>query len=137
MSLLYILHSLACFYYDSIPIYVYYLGDVIQCTGFKIIEDNINKNVHPSFQRLNYGSQSLHYFHSYACLDRVDFSNLSNLSPSGVINVRSSCFTSEHEIAQIKSNFKYWFQGMCYMYMCDETLIHSMGFCLIMQLNWV
>ena len=54
--------------------------------GFKLIGDNIDKNVHRSFQRLNYTTQSLHYFHTYALLDRVDFSVLSDEPPKGEIN---------------------------------------------------
>lgn len=74
-------------------------------TGFSIIGDNIDKNVNPSFQRLNYSTQSLHYFHSYACLDRIDFSNLDDLSPFGVINVKKACLTSDSEMLQLQSNF--------------------------------
>ena len=74
-------------------------------TGFKIVGDNIDKTVNPSFQRLLYPVQSLHYFHSYACLDRIDFSNLDDSSPIGVINVRKACFASTSEILELKSNF--------------------------------
>ena len=53
---------------------------------FKLIGDNIDKNIHRSFQSLNYTMMSLHYFHSYALLDRVDFSGLSDDPPNGVID---------------------------------------------------
>ncbi len=43
--------------------------------------DNIDKNVRRSFQRVMYFTQSLHYFHSYAVLDRIDLSGVSNELP--------------------------------------------------------
>ena len=75
-----------------------------QWTGFKIIGDNIDQNVHPSFQRLGSQTKSLHYFHSYALIDRIDFSNLSDASPVGKINIEETCLTSNAEIEQIKSH---------------------------------
>ncbi len=50
--------------------------------GFKIVGDNIDKNVRPSFQRPQYQTKSLHHFHSYAVRDRVDFSSLSDVDRS-------------------------------------------------------
>ena len=44
--------------------------------GFKIVGDNIDKNVKPRYMRINKGTQSLHYFNSYAIKDRVDCSSL-------------------------------------------------------------
>ena len=41
-------------------------------TGFKIVGDNVDKDIRPSFQRIDYRTRSLHYFHAYAMLDRVD-----------------------------------------------------------------
>ena len=46
--------------------------------GLKIIGDNWDINVHPSFQRSDAGTRSLHHFHSFALRDRVDFSQLSD-----------------------------------------------------------
>jgi len=37
--------------------------------GFKIVGDNIDKNVRPSFQRAQHQTKSLHYFNSYAVRD--------------------------------------------------------------------
>ena len=63
----------------------------------------MDKNIHPSFQRLDCSTRSLHYFHAYACLDRLDFSNLSDLSPSGIIDVRRACLPTESEVLEIKN----------------------------------
>ena len=38
-------------------------------TGFKIVGDNLDKNIHPSFSRSDNATRSLHYFHYYAVLD--------------------------------------------------------------------
>lgn len=58
-----------------------------QCTGFKIVGDNLDKSVKARYMRLG-GShnQSLHYFHSFAVLDRIDFSSLPNIHPQQCLN---------------------------------------------------
>ena len=50
--------------------------------GFKIVGDNIDKNVRPRHQTLEAGTRSLHYFHAFAALDRVNLSGLSEQQPS-------------------------------------------------------
>ena len=50
--------------------------------GFKIVSDNIDKNIQPSHQRLDRQTQSLHYFHSFAVRDRIDLSAYSDQPPS-------------------------------------------------------
>lgn len=49
--------------------------------GFKIVGNNIDKNVRPSHQRIDHQTQSLHYFHSFAVRDRVDLSAYSDQPP--------------------------------------------------------
>lgn len=46
--------------------------------GFKIVGDNVDKNVRPSFQRQEHQTRSLHHFHAYAVRDRVSCSSLSD-----------------------------------------------------------
>lgn len=53
-----------------------------QWVGFKITGDNIDKNVRPRHQTLQRRTNSLHYFHSYAVMDRVDLSNVSDEHPT-------------------------------------------------------
>ena len=48
-----------------------------QWTGFKIVGDNIDLTVKPRYMRQERQATSLHYFHSYAVKDRIDFSTLS------------------------------------------------------------
>ena len=49
--------------------------------GFKLVGDNIDKNIRPSYQRSDLQTKSLHHFHAYAVLDRVDLSEFSNITP--------------------------------------------------------
>ena len=53
-----------------------------QWSGFKLVGDNIHKNVRHTYQRLGQETMSLHYFHHFAVLDRVDFGQLPNVRPS-------------------------------------------------------
>ncbi len=46
--------------------------------GFRIVGDNIDKNVKPRDMRSDHQTQSLHYFNSFAILDRVDLSHYSS-----------------------------------------------------------
>lgn len=50
--------------------------------GFKIVGDNIDKNIRPSYQRIDRQTQSLHYFHSFAVHDRIDLSTYSDQAPT-------------------------------------------------------
>ena len=50
--------------------------------GYKIVIDNIDKNVRPSYQRVDRSTLSFHYVHAYAAMDRVDFSGLSDVRPT-------------------------------------------------------
>ncbi|KAL5509146.1 hypothetical protein EMCRGX_G004456 [Ephydatia muelleri] len=45
--------------------------------GFRLVRDNVDKNVKPRDMRLNSQTTSLHYFHTYAVKDRICFSHLS------------------------------------------------------------
>lgn len=50
-------------------------------TQHKLCGDNIDKTVRQRYMRSDrHGTSSLHYFHSYAIADRIDFSNLSEES---------------------------------------------------------
>ena len=55
---------------------------LLKWLGFKIVIDNIDKNLRRSFQRFNNKTISMHACHMYACLDRIDFSSLSDVMPS-------------------------------------------------------
>ena len=48
--------------------------------GYKLIGDNIDKNVKPRDMRADHQTMSLHYFNVYAVQDRFDLGHLSNES---------------------------------------------------------
>uniref|UniRef100_A0A1X7VUI6 DUF6589 domain-containing protein n=1 Tax=Amphimedon queenslandica TaxID=400682 RepID=A0A1X7VUI6_AMPQE len=72
--------------------------------GFKIVGDNIDKNIRPSYERLNSHTISLHYFHSYAALDRIDLSGVSDAMKGSLINV-SKLLPSKDDVSETKSHF--------------------------------
>ena len=76
-----------------------------QWTGFKIVGDNVDKDVRPSFQRIDYKTHSLHYFHAYAVLDRIDLSNLSDSPPLKEI-AASTFLSSPQDKSELTSNFE-------------------------------
>ena len=43
--------------------------------------DNVDKAIKPRYQQQGHSGHSLHYFHSYAVRDRVDFSSYSDVVP--------------------------------------------------------
>ena len=45
---------------------------------YKLVGDNVDKNVKPRDMRSDNQTRSLHYFHTYAVRDRVDISSQSN-----------------------------------------------------------
>ena len=56
--------------------------------------DNIDKNVTPRDMRADYQTKSLHYFHAYAALNRIDFTGLSKETPTSRLlrNLEISAF---------------------------------------------
>ena len=44
--------------------------------GYKLVGDNLDKNVKPRYRRIDQKTQSLHFFHYYAVQDRIDLSNV-------------------------------------------------------------
>lgn len=75
--------------------------------GFCVIGDNIDKNVNPRHQTLEHTARSLHYFNSYAVLDRINLSGLSDEQPSMELSSfdYSSLFPSPDDYKQLKAGF--------------------------------
>ena len=51
----------------------------LELYGYSIVGDNIDKNVSPRNMTIDHQVLSLHYFHYYAVLDRVDFHDKSHI----------------------------------------------------------
>ena len=71
--------------------------------GFKAVGDNFDKNVHPSFCRLDKGTKSLHCFHYYAVLDRLDLSSLSDVTPNTPVDA-NKLLINVNDVAQLNSD---------------------------------
>jgi len=71
--------------------------------GFKIVGDNIDKNIRPSFQRYDNNTTSLHYFHHYAVLDRVDLSNHSEALPEAERDL-NGLVVGVNDVTQLESD---------------------------------
>ena len=56
---------------------------VTEWKGFKIVGDNIDKNINPRHQTIMMNqTKSLHCFQSYAVQDRINLSNYSDIPPT-------------------------------------------------------
>lgn len=60
------------------------LGVPKQCS-YILVGDNIDKTVTACHVTMDHQSQSLHYFHCYAALDRINLSHLNNSAPIGAV----------------------------------------------------
>ena len=85
---LYAGHSIKQVSYGIVAIsYVFYSPTLTPCRyldewfGFKIVGDNIDKNVCPQHQTIDTRTQLSHYFHAFAVLDRIDLSSQSEVRP--------------------------------------------------------
>ena len=74
--------------------------------GFKIVGDNIDKNVRPSFQRVDHQTQSLHHFHSIAVRDRIDLSAFSNSVPAAQLIHVNNFLLSAADILLLERDFE-------------------------------
>ena len=83
--------------------------------GFKLVGDNVDKNVRASYQRIGHSTQSLHYFHAYAALDRVDFSGLSDEPPPPSIVDPLSFLPSEDDISMVERDMCTLISRYCYL----------------------
>jgi len=77
----------------------------LNCRGFVIVGDNLDKNFRPSHQREDRQTKSLHIFHSYAVKNRVDVSSLSDRPASAEISPELFLLTRS-DISKILEEFK-------------------------------
>ena len=80
---------------------------VPQWHGFKIVGDNLDRNITPRYQRLDSQTRSLHFFNSLALLDRCNFSTLSDsVKPIQQSDIDITLFLpNEHDLMEITRNF--------------------------------
>ena len=73
-------------------------------TGFKIVRDNIDMNLHPRHQTFNRQTQSIHYVNAYAVRDRLDFSGLKETLPTVQLSI-DKLIPTECDRTSIMANF--------------------------------
>lgn len=72
--------------------------------GYKIVIDNIDKNMKPCDMHLDSQTKSLHYVHIYSVKDWIDFSSLSGAAKCGEMRV-DDILPSTEEYKKLKENF--------------------------------
>ena len=75
--------------------------------SYIIVGDDVDKTVKPRYMMVDHQSQSLHYFHAYAALDRVDFQHLPNSEPIAQVSSlpNSSFLPNLEDCAALRSNY--------------------------------
>lgn len=82
----------------------------INNNGFKLCGDNVDKTVRERYMRINSGGVlSLHYFHIYGVLDRVNFSHLSphmcQSLPQNSSDAMASILPTPEDDSKLRDNF--------------------------------
>ena len=81
--------------------------------GFKIVGDNVDKNVKPRYMRSDNRLQSLHYFHSFAIKSRIDIAGLSDIPPDPLDTVDiSKLLPNDDDDKQLHNNFRVHIERM-------------------------
>lgn len=83
--------------------------------GYKIVFDNIDKNVKPRHMRSDNQTKSLHYVHSYAVRDRVNYSCISD-EPRTEINA-FDILPTEEDYQSLKADFSNLISRLIVKYM--------------------
>ena len=74
--------------------------------GFKLVGDNIDKNVRRRHQTVEKQTQSLHYFHYYAVKDRVDLTEFDDIAPEKPLDIDANIFLpTRASVNAIETNF--------------------------------
>ena len=72
--------------------------------GYKLVGDKVDKNVKPSFQRLEMRGQSLHHFHFYGEKDRVPAVFLSDVTPVRCLPESDKLLPSLDDLESVKKD---------------------------------
>lgn len=72
--------------------------------GYKIVIDNIDKNIKPRNMRVYAMTKSLHYVRIYSVKERIDFGKLSDVPPSGEKCLYDILPTTD-DYEKLKTNF--------------------------------
>ena len=81
------------------------LSNASTWTGFKLVKDNLDKNVRPSNQRIDHQTKSYHYCHAFAVKDRVNLSSCSDIRPDSLQIDPFCLLPTADDLEQLKKNF--------------------------------
>ncbi len=84
------------------------IDEPLECStwcGMKLVTDNVDFNITPSFQRVDKVKQSLHYVHTYGVKDRVDLSSLSDDPPKNPKHDANDLMPSTGDVTRLKEVF--------------------------------
>ena len=70
--------------------------------AYRLVGDNVDKNVRPSLQRDENRGQSLHHFHAYGVKDRVPTASLSDLAPAACTPDPDTLLPSPEDVECLK-----------------------------------
>ncbi|SMN02075.1 hypothetical protein SPONN_428 [uncultured Candidatus Thioglobus sp.] len=75
--------------------------------GFIVVGDNIDKHVAPRDMRSDHQAKSIHHFHSYAALNRVDIPQCSSNKPQCAVDTLPVCtfLPSASDCTALKENY--------------------------------
>ena len=75
-------------------------------SGFKVVKDNFDQNIRPSFQRTNKQTLSTDYCHVYAVKDRINLSSLSDTQPDINADINpTDILPTDDDLAKLKEEF--------------------------------
>ena len=109
--------------------------------GFKIVGDNLDKNIQRRHQTYERQTQSVHAFHYYGVVDRCDLSMLSDIAPTPPTTIACSNFRpSLDSLTAIEGNFCTYIARLVHNSSIHNILdryyifynIHQLEFCLLM-----
>ena len=90
--------------------------------GFKLVIDNVDKNIRPTFQRIDRQTQSVHYCHTIAIQDRIDLSEYSEVSCNNLVNF-SDFLPNTQDLELIKKDLQILVHRLaCVIYITNPSL---------------
>ena len=75
-----------------------------------IIIDNVDKNIRPSFQRVDRQTRSLHYCHTLAIKDRINLTQFSDISCTDPVKF-TNFLPDTQDLNLLKKIFKFFYVG--------------------------
>ena len=72
---------------------------------YKLVGDNIDKNITPRDMRSDHQTRSFHFFHTYAVRDRIDLSGFSESCEKAEVFIADKLLPSQNDKKEIIENY--------------------------------